>query len=100
MATNLEKFVKKWKSGVGPGTHSWSNEAISQQIMELAKAINEDLINKPVETTKEQPKIEKGLHFDQEELKALYHLLNKTKSRKYMDELDVFLERIAFSLNG
>ena len=58
------------------------------------------LINKPVEITKEQPEIQKGLHFDQDELEPLYHLLNTTNGRKYMDELDVFLERIAFCLKG
>ena len=56
------------------------------------------LINKPVTTTNEQPKT--GLHFEQDELNALYHLLNRTNSREYLDDLDVFLERIAFCLKG
>lgn len=53
-----------------------------------------DLINKPVETTNEQPK--DSLTFDEEDLKPLYHLLSRTNSRKYMDELEVYLERLAF----
>lgn len=52
------------------------------------------IIKKPVETTNEQPK--DSLTFDEEDLKPLYHLLSRTNSRKYMDELEVYLERLAF----
>lgn len=56
--TNLEKFIKKNTSSISGETFNWSNEAISNQILDLAKALNKDLklINKPVETTNEQPK--------------------------------------------
>jgi hypothetical protein len=64
--TNLEKFIKKNTSSISGKTFNWSNEAISNQILDLAKALNEDLklVNKPVETTNEQPNDYEGLNGD------------------------------------
>lgn len=55
---HLDKFLKKWAPRKNQ-THTWSDEAVSQQIIDLANALNKDLdlINKPVTTTNEQPKI-------------------------------------------
>lgn len=67
-------------------------------IREFAICLDSQLVDKPVETTKEQPKT--GIYFKQEELRPLYQLLNRTNSREHMEDLDIFLERIASCLKG
>lgn len=52
--TNLEKFIEEQRVR----RPSNCDQATMQHLfLELARALNADLINKPVETTKEQPKV-------------------------------------------
>jgi hypothetical protein len=68
-----------------------------KKINELVVIVNK-LINKPSTTTNERPKLSEGLEFDKEDLETLYYLLSRTTSKKYKNELNVYLDRIAFAI--
>lgn len=87
--TNLEKFIEEQRVR----KPSNADQATMQHLfLELARALNADLINKPVETTKEQPPLSTDLKIKLSNLMSAHVKLRNAEAIEDMDLYHAFLD--------